>query len=159
MDSPHTYAEWADAFDELETHPESDPEILEALQQGTLSWQSGVAERFISRLSQVLTARMDRAADDFQKSLRAPGGGEASLVQALLRFRRQFLNVLRHQKGLDLLPIQRNRRREKEQAYDHLAEVVKQALDMKQLAAIMDEAAEKAASAEAGSAAAPEADA
>lgn len=90
MDSPHTYAEWADAFDELETHPESDPEILEALQQGTLSWQSGVAERFISRLSQVLTARMDRAADDFQKSLRAPGGGEASLVQALLRFRRQF---------------------------------------------------------------------
>ncbi|WP_294152853.1 cobyric acid synthase [uncultured Selenomonas sp.] len=66
-------------------------------------------------------------------------------------FRRQFLNVLRHQKGLDLLPIQRNRRREKEQAYDHLAGVVKGALDMKQLAKIMDDAA--AAAAEAGSAA------
>ena len=56
-------------------------------------------------------------------------------------FRRQFLNVLRHKKGLDLLPIQRNRRREKEKAYDHLADVVKGALDMKKLCAIMKETA------------------
>ena len=56
-------------------------------------------------------------------------------------FRRQFLNVLRHKKGLELLPIQRNLRREKEKAYDRLADTVQQALDMKKLRAIMDTAA------------------
>ena len=56
-------------------------------------------------------------------------------------FRRQFLNVLRHRKGLPELPIQRNRRREKERAYDRLAETVRNALDMKKLCAIMKTAA------------------
>ena len=58
-------------------------------------------------------------------------------------FRRQFLNVLRHKKGLQELPIQRNRRREKEKAYDRLAATVKNAIDMKKLCAIMRAAAEE----------------
>ena len=58
-------------------------------------------------------------------------------------FRRQFLNVLRHQKGLELLPIQTNRRREKEQAYDRLAETTRNALDMKKLVGILKQAAEE----------------
>ncbi len=53
-------------------------------------------------------------------------------------FRRQFLNVLRLHKGLRPLPVQRNRRLEKERAYDRLAETVRKSLDMEKLAAIME---------------------
>lgn len=54
-------------------------------------------------------------------------------------FRRQLLNALRNRKGLEELPIQRNRRAEKEKAYNHLAEVVRQSLDMEKLSEIMGE--------------------
>ena len=53
-------------------------------------------------------------------------------------FRRQFLNILRRRKGLRPLPVQRNRRLEKERAYDRLAETVRRSLDMEKLAAIME---------------------
>ncbi len=52
-------------------------------------------------------------------------------------FRRDFLNLLRERKGLPALPEQRNVHREKEKAYDRLADIVRQSLDMEQLAAIM----------------------
>lgn len=54
-------------------------------------------------------------------------------------FRRQVINELRGRKGLAALSVQRNVRDEKEKAYDHLADVVRQSLDMDKLAAIMGE--------------------
>ena len=54
-------------------------------------------------------------------------------------FRRQVINQLRGRKGLAALSVQRNVRTEKEKAYDHLADVVRQSLDMDKLAAIMGE--------------------
>lgn len=54
-------------------------------------------------------------------------------------FRRDFLNLLRERKGLSALPEQRNVRREKEKAYDRLADIVRKSLDMEKLAAIMGE--------------------
>ena len=54
-------------------------------------------------------------------------------------FRRQVINQLRARKGLPALAVQRNVRAEKEKAYNHLADVVRQSLDMDKLAAIMGE--------------------
>lgn len=54
-------------------------------------------------------------------------------------FRRQLLNRLRLKKGLEPLAVQRNARAEKEKAYDRLAQVVRDSLDMEKLAAIMGE--------------------
>ncbi|MFV0636086.1 cobyric acid synthase [Mitsuokella sp. WILCCON 0060] len=54
-------------------------------------------------------------------------------------FRRQLINTLRLHKGLRPLRIQRNRRQEKERAYEHLADVVEASLDMEKLRAIMAE--------------------
>ena len=54
-------------------------------------------------------------------------------------FRRQVINALRGRKGMAPLAIQRNVRAEKEKAYNHLAAVVRQSLDMEKLAAIMGE--------------------
>ena len=55
-------------------------------------------------------------------------------------FRRALLNRLRSRKGLSELGIQCNRRAEKEKAYDRLARIVRESLDMQKLAQIMGEA-------------------
>lgn len=52
-------------------------------------------------------------------------------------FRRQLLNALRQNKGWETLPEQRNQHRDKEAAYDRLADIVAQSLDMEKLAEIM----------------------
>ena len=54
-------------------------------------------------------------------------------------FRRQLLNALRQKKGWQALTEQRNQHKEKEAAYERLADVVEKSLDMGKLAAIMDE--------------------
>ena len=54
-------------------------------------------------------------------------------------FRRSVLNALRHSKGLEALDNTRNVMAEKQQAYEHLADVVENALDMEKLYQIMGE--------------------
>lgn len=54
-------------------------------------------------------------------------------------FRRSVLNAIRHNKGLEALANTRNVMAEKQQAYEHLADVVENALDMEKLYQIMGE--------------------
>lgn len=54
-------------------------------------------------------------------------------------FRRAILNQLRTKKGLEPLSVTRKADLAKEQAYNHLADVVENSLDMKKLATIMGE--------------------
>lgn len=54
-------------------------------------------------------------------------------------FRRSVLNAIRHSKGLEVLANTRNVMAEKQQAYEHLADVVENALDMEKLYQIMGE--------------------
>lgn len=54
-------------------------------------------------------------------------------------FRRSVLNALRYSKGLEALANTRNVMAEKQQAYEHLADVVENALDMEKLYQIMGE--------------------
>lgn len=54
-------------------------------------------------------------------------------------FRRSVLNAIRHSKGLEALTNTRNVMAEKQQAYEHLADVVENALDMEKLYQIMGE--------------------
>ena len=53
-------------------------------------------------------------------------------------FRRQLLNVLRRNRGWEAIAQQRNQHRDKENAYNRLADIVADSLDMEKLAAIMD---------------------
>lgn len=86
---PHTYAEWAQALDMLQSKTE-DQAVLRALQQGTVAWQSGVAERLTRRLADAVNARMDMATDRFQQNIRHVGGQEGPVVQALLALRHEL---------------------------------------------------------------------
>jgi len=86
---PTTYAEWSDILDLLKKK-ERDAEVLTAMQNGTIEWQAGVAERFSKRLMDTITARMNAASDKFQKEMSRTGGHEGATVQALLALRKEY---------------------------------------------------------------------
>ena len=91
-----------------------------------------------------ITAKADAAFDGWDGAYAVAGQGEVvgTYIHGIFDhdgFRRQMLNALRERKGLAPLDIQRNVRAEKEKAYNHLADVVRQSLDMEKLAQIMGE--------------------
>ena len=47
--TPHTYSEWVAILDMLKERLD-DESVLLAMQQGTIEWQTGVAERFAKKL-------------------------------------------------------------------------------------------------------------
>lgn len=86
---PKTYAEWVSVLDILKSKTD-DEAVLVAMQQGTIEWQSGVAERFAKRLIDVINYRMNSASDKFQKEMGRAYGQERVIVQALLALRREM---------------------------------------------------------------------
>lgn len=107
MNVPKSYAEWVNLLVVLK-EKKADVEVLEAMQQGELVWQSGVAERFVKKFIEVLNFRMDSATDRFQREMERAGNSENLIVQALLNLRRemQFLTEL---SNLNVFPAeQRN---------------------------------------------------
>lgn len=89
MKVPHTYAEWSVVLDILEKRTD-DEGALAAMQQGTLEWQTGVAERFSKKLIGMVNARMNAASDRFQKNISHVNGRESAVVQALLALRKEL---------------------------------------------------------------------
>jgi hypothetical protein len=87
--APHTYAEWVEILDALKAKTD-DSAVLIALQQGTIEWQAGVAERFAKKLTDVINARMNAAADKFQRDMSNARGQEGAIVQALLALRKEM---------------------------------------------------------------------
>ncbi|SFT82988.1 adenosylcobyric acid synthase (glutamine-hydrolysing) [Selenomonas sp. GACV-9] len=91
-----------------------------------------------------ITAKADTAFDGWDGAYAVAGQGEVvgTYIHGIFDhdgFRRQLINALRERKGLAGLSVQRNVRMEKEKAYNHLADVVRQSLDMEKLAQIMGE--------------------
>lgn len=86
---PHTYSEWVAVLDLLKTK-DNDKEVLEAMQQGTVQWQSGVAERYAKKIVDVINYRMNAAADKFQRDFSFAKGQEALIIQALLALRKEM---------------------------------------------------------------------
>ena len=86
---PRTYAEWAAVLDMLKSKTD-DESVLSAMQQGTIEWQSGVAERFAKKLIDVINYRMNSASDKFQKEMGRAYGQERAIVQALLALRKEM---------------------------------------------------------------------
>jgi hypothetical protein len=86
---PRTYAEWVAVLDMLKSKTD-DESVLLAMQQGTIEWQSGVAERFAKKLIDVINYRMNSASDKFQKEMGRAYGQERAIVQALLALRKEM---------------------------------------------------------------------
>ena len=86
---PRTYAEWVAVLDMLKSKVD-DESILIAMQQGSIEWQSGVAERFAKKLIDVINFRMNSGSDKFQKEMGRAYGQERVIVQALLALRKEM---------------------------------------------------------------------
>ena len=86
---PHTYSEWVEVLNILKDKTD-DVEILKVMYQGTIEWQSGVAERFAKKLTDVVNYRMNIASEKFQKELSRANGHEKVIVQALLNLRKEM---------------------------------------------------------------------
>lgn len=86
---PKTYAEWAKLLDRLKDKT-NDTDVLHALKQGTIVWQSGVAERFAQRLVNAINARINAATDKFQKDMIRGCGQEGPTVRAILSLRKEM---------------------------------------------------------------------
>ena len=67
-----------------------DSAVLFIMKQGTIAWQSGVAERFAQKLINTINARMNAATDKFQKDLTHGHGHEGTIVQAILALRKEM---------------------------------------------------------------------
>lgn len=86
---PKTYAEWVPVLEMLKDKTD-DEAVLQAMLQGSIPWQAGVAERFSKRFIDVVNHRMNRAVDKFQKDMSRSRGQESAIVQALLALRKEL---------------------------------------------------------------------
>lgn len=86
---PKTYSEWVVVLDMLKAKSDDDA-VLSAMQEGTIEWQSGVAERFAKKLIDVINYRINVASDKFQRSMSRSNGQERAIVQALLALRKEL---------------------------------------------------------------------
>ena len=102
MTAPRTYAEWSTLLDALKNGT-NDADVLPAMKSGTLSWQSGVAERFAKKLTDAVNTRMNRASDRFSRDMGRPGNGEGDIVRALLALRRE-MSFLKDAMNLPVIP-------------------------------------------------------
>lgn len=92
--APQNYSEWVAVLDKFKAHSD-DAEVLTAMKKGHLDWQSGIAERFINRLTDSVNERMNKASDKFQKKISIANGGEGAIVQAVILLRKEFLFLSR----------------------------------------------------------------
>jgi hypothetical protein len=93
MQSPHTYGDWANTISEL-LSGEHDEEVLQSMKAGTIQWQTGVAERFTTLLSNAINSRINSAIDKFQKETSRTGASGATMIQGLLALRRELAFLL-----------------------------------------------------------------
>ena len=89
MTAPGNYSQWVVLLDSLK-HKTNDEDVLPAMKQGTLAWQSGVSERFAAKLIEAVNCRMNMASDKFQRELTHMGGQEREIIQALLSLRKEM---------------------------------------------------------------------
>lgn len=99
--APKTYAEWVNVLTMLKNKTD-DEAVLSAMQRGTIEWQSGVAERFTSKLVDAVNSRINAASDKFQLDISRSGGNEGAIIQAILRLRKEMAFLV---KAMDLPAI------------------------------------------------------
>jgi hypothetical protein len=87
--TPHTYAQWVEVIT-IFKNKSNDEDVLTAMQSGTIEWQSGVAERFSTKLIDAVNERMNTASDKFQLDITRARGQEGAIVQAILSLRKEM---------------------------------------------------------------------
>lgn len=102
MRPPKSYAEWINCFDSLKEGTNDEQTIL-VMEQGSIEWTRGVAERLTDALYETIKHRLNESADRMQKELDRSNGDEARIVKALLSARKR-LALMNRVAQLDAFP-------------------------------------------------------
>lgn len=125
ISSPKTYYDWVAVLDMLKAKAD-DESVLAAMQNGTIEWQSGVAERFVKKLTDAINCRLNMASDRFRKEMTRSGGQERNIVQALIALRKELAFLAR---AIDLPAIpEKDREQYRRLVLDH-ADSVQRSLE------------------------------
>jgi len=89
MMKPVTYAEWVEYFEQLKTGT-NDEEVILNMEQGTIEWSKGVAERLTQHLFNTIESRLKLTSDLLQKELDGSYGNEMMIVKAILSARKRL---------------------------------------------------------------------
>lgn len=82
MTPPTSYSEWRALMDEISGAPRND-DYIQVVRLGTVSWTSGVAERFIQTVSNTIRNRMNVAQDVYKRQIKNSKGGDMAVANAL----------------------------------------------------------------------------
>lgn len=107
MKSPANYAEWCDLFDEIVQNVRDDAYIA-AVSGGTVSWTSGVAERFVRSAAEMIRQRVDHAQDVYQRQMKNSRGMANQISGALTTLQREYRYVYQLACALPIPPEHRN---------------------------------------------------
>lgn len=88
VNPPRTYSEWSRLLVMLKKQT-NDAEVLAAMRNGAIEWQSGIAERFSQKLVDAINARMNSASDKFQLSM-GRSSGDAGVIRAMDNLRKEY---------------------------------------------------------------------
>ncbi len=94
MKPPATYAEWLDFLQAIKSE-EIDEEMIAAMEQGRIEWTTGVAERFVQKVYDVMEIKLKSASNQFQLGLNRSGSEETQMVGAILTLRKRLSLCLR----------------------------------------------------------------
>ena len=91
-----SYAQWCELIDgfSVKKNEVYDAAVVAKMKSANINWQSGVAERFVSKLSDALTARLKSASERFHKDMSNSNGQERGVVLALTALRKELAFLL-----------------------------------------------------------------
>lgn len=104
MKAPRNYSDWIECFDRFKDGI-SDEEIILKMENGSIEWTRGVAERFTESLYETIKYRLNQSADILQKELDRSNGDESAIVKALLSARKR-LALLNRLVNIEAFPEQ-----------------------------------------------------
>lgn len=95
MPPPKTYAEWCGCLD-IFAEGKDDESIMIIMGQGSIVWQSGVAERIAARVQEVVNLRLSHGSAQFQRNI--TNCSTLELTRSIAALRRLLFLVFRFAK-------------------------------------------------------------
>lgn len=92
---PRYYSEWIQLLDLLKQHEQEAERVIELLESGSLEWKSGVADKILQAISEIIDMKARRTMECFQAELRCTDDEETMLVAAIINARNRFATQFR----------------------------------------------------------------
>lgn len=90
---PHTYNEWMNCLDAFRDE-KMESEALYAMMQGSIEWQSGIAERFTKSIFDLIEYKLNIMQNNFNNRISKPAKSNMEIERNLLYARREFKRLM-----------------------------------------------------------------